>query len=166
MVRPAVAADLDALVRIHERSSRLAYAHIFPPDSPFPTWEAMAARWTPALVDDGAAVVAFVAESDGVAIGGVIADVESRRGFGNLRHLYVDPAAWGGGAGRLLHDAAVRWCAAAGLTSMELWVLERNERARAMYERWGWEQVAGEVLHHEGVPVSEVAYRLGRLPHP
>jgi GNAT superfamily N-acetyltransferase len=162
-VRPALLADLDQLVAIHERSSRHAYVHIFPPDAPFPSSEAMAARWRPS-VEGGGSSSSFVAEIEGRAVGGVIAALASGRGLGNLRHLYVDPDAWGEGAGRALHDAAVGWCGRAGLASMDLWVLERNERARRMYERWGWTLDAGERLVHDGLDVAEVRYVLARVP--
>jgi GNAT superfamily N-acetyltransferase len=163
VVRPAGVDDLGILVGIHERSSRHAYAHIFPPDAPFPTFDQMAARWRPALVD-GESSVAFVAEVGGCAIGGVIADSRSARGLGNLRHLYVDPDAWGSGAGRALHDAAVNWCAASVADEMDLWVLEQNRRARDMYERWGWTVDPDDRLAHDGLDVTEVRYVLAMVP--
>jgi GNAT superfamily N-acetyltransferase len=163
-VRPAAIDDLDDLVAIHSRSSQRAYAHIFPPAAPVPSFDAMADRWRPSLTD-GDTVVAFVAEIDGRTVGGVIVDsAPETRGFGNLRHLYVEPATWGNGAGRALHDAAVGWCNDAGLDSMELWVLEQNERARRMYERWGWTLDPDERLVHDGLDVTEVRYVLRPLP--
>lgn len=162
-IRVAGIDDLDSLVGIHVRSSRRAYADVFPPEAPFPTFEQMAARWRPALAN-GERIVAFVAEVDGRPVGGVIADLVSARGFGNLRHLYVDPDGWGSGVGRALHDTAVDWCARAGLESMDLWVLEQNERARVMYERWGWTLDPDARLVHEGLDVAEVRYVLDRVP--
>jgi GNAT superfamily N-acetyltransferase len=162
-VRRAGPGDVVTLVGIHERSSRHAYAHIFPPAAPFPTFDQMAERWRPAL-DDGDSSVAFVAEVAGFAVGGVIADSRSARGLGNLRHLYVDPHAWGSGAGRALHDAAVNWCAGVVVDEMDLWVLEENQRARDMYERWGWTVDPGERLVHDGLDVTEVRYVLAMVP--
>ena len=162
-VRPAGPNDLDILVGIHTRSAQRAYAGIFPPEAPFPSFEAMADRWRPSLIGDDTSV-AFVAELDGRAVGCVIADARSARGFGNLRHLYVEPEAWGIGVGRALHDAAVGWCVDACVGSMDLWVLEENGRARAMYERWGWQLDPEERLVHEGLDVAEVRYLLARVP--
>lgn len=167
-VRRATLADLDALVRVHAASSAHAYAHIFPPEAPFPSDGDLAARWRPSLGPDGPSV-AFVAEVGGCIVGGAIADEVGSRGFGNLRHLYVDPGSWGLGAGRALHDAVVAWCAERGLSTIDLWVLERNERARAMYERWGWQEHVDDVLVHDGIAVTElrctaeVASLLGRV---
>jgi GNAT superfamily N-acetyltransferase len=162
-VRRAGPDDLDELVGIHSRSSQRAYAHIFPPAAPFPSFDAMADRWRPSLAD-GDTTVAFVAEIHWRTIGGVIADSVSARGFGNLRHLYVEPDAWGSGAGRALHDAAVDWCGGVGLESMDLWVLAENERARGMYERWSWTLDPDETLVHDGLDVAEVRYVLRPLP--
>lgn len=163
-VRRGDAADLGAVVAIHARSAAIAYAHIFPPDAPFPSDEDIAARWRPALVEDGTSVV-FVAELEGAIVGGAIGDVApAERGFGNLRHLYVDPARWGSGAGRALHGAVVDWCRAGGVDELELWVLTANERARSMYERWGWRLDPDETLVHPGLDVTEVRYLLRSAP--
>jgi hypothetical protein len=40
----------------------------------------------------------------------------------------------------------------------ELWVLERNTRARAMYERRGWALVPDRRLEWPGISVAEVRY--------
>jgi GNAT superfamily N-acetyltransferase len=162
-VRSSRPGDIDALVGVHVRSARDGYSHIFPPEAPFPSDESIAARWQPALVG-GATTTAFVAEIDDVVVGGAIADLApSERGFGNLRHLYVEPSAWGRGAGRALHDAVVGWCRSAGLHELELWVLVDNRRARGMYERWGWRLDPGERLVHDGLDVTEVRYVLARV---
>lgn len=158
LVRPATLADLDSLVAAHAASSAEAYAHIFPPEAPFPSDEEMAARWRPALDSGVDSVAAFAAEVEGAVVGGAIADRVGSRGFGNLRHLYVRPEEWGRGAGRALHDAVVAWCAERGLSSIDLWVLERNERARSMYERWGWQLDPDDVLVHDGLDVTELRY--------
>jgi GNAT superfamily N-acetyltransferase len=163
-VRRGAASDLDALVGIHVRSSSVAYAHIFPPDAPFPSDEDIAARWRPAFDRNGAAAV-FVAELDGAIIGGAIADrAPAQRGFGNLRHLYVDPLRWGSGAGQALHDAVVDWCRDGGVDELELWVLQENERARSMYERWGWQIDPDETLVHPGLDVTELRYVMAPAP--
>jgi GNAT superfamily N-acetyltransferase len=59
---------------------------------------------------------------------------------GHLRALYVDPAHWGRGIGKRLHDTAVEYLRVARpqLPALTLWVMERNARARSRYESWGW----------------------------
>lgn len=57
---------------------------------------------------------------------------------GELYALYVHPAHWGGGAGRALTDAACADLRAAGCTTVQLWVLEANTRARRCYAKYGF----------------------------
>ena len=55
-----------------------------------------------------------------------------------LAALYVEPARWGTGVARALHDAALAHLRACGVAEARLWVLEGNARARRFYERGGW----------------------------
>ena len=57
-----------------------------------------------------------------------------------IRFLAVDPAGWGGGVGSDLLRYADDLARAGGARSLELWVLESNERARRLYERAGWSE--------------------------
>nr|WP_175482664.1 GNAT family N-acetyltransferase [Actinokineospora iranica] len=53
-------------------------------------------------------------------------------------YLGVDPAAWGGGvAGRLLRGAEDH-AREIGRDTLELWVINDNERAVGVYEKAGW----------------------------
>src|SRR5918996_3426560 len=52
--------------------------------------------------------------------------------------LYIDPATWGRGAGRLLMNAALADLDGRGFTTVVLWVVTRNERARRFYEDMGF----------------------------
>jgi GNAT superfamily N-acetyltransferase len=124
--------------------------------------EDIARAWRRELASSTAEV--YVVRTSGGVIGGVVASTDDRqRGFGHLRRLYVDPDHWGNGAGRALHDAALRWLIDARVRLPSLWVLEGNERARRMYERWGWRLVAGDRFDHDGIPVSEVRYTFDRF---
>jgi ribosomal protein S18 acetylase RimI-like enzyme len=86
---------------------------------------------------------------------------------GEVYAIYVDPAGWWGrGVGRALMDAAVAWLGEVGLTPVQLWVLERNLRARAFYQRYGF-GFDGErgvfVIEQAGqlpVQLPELRYRL------
>ncbi|MDQ3703226.1 MAG: GNAT family N-acetyltransferase [Chloroflexota bacterium] len=117
VLHPKRAADLEAIIAVHEAVARAAYAHIFSPEQGFPREETRR-RWqtyTGGLV---------VAEDDGQVIG--FAAFDERE----LHALYVLPAYWGQGVGhRLLAAAGPVW---------ELWVLRDNARARRFYERHGW----------------------------
>lgn len=55
---------------------------------------------------------------------------------GELYALYVHPDYWGTGAGRALADAACADLRAADCTTVRLWVLEANTRARRFYRRY------------------------------
>ena len=57
---------------------------------------------------------------------------------GELYALFVHPDHWGTGAGRALADAACADLRAVGCTSVQLWVLEANIRARTFYMRYGF----------------------------
>jgi GNAT superfamily N-acetyltransferase len=134
-LRPGQPDDALAVAAVHEAAARVAYAHIFPADQPFPT-EPTRRRWRTF------AGHLVVAEEEGRLVGFVAFDAAE------LHALYVLPAYWGWGLGsRLLR--------AAGPVG-RLWVLRDNARARRFYEGHGWradgtERVAGGVV--------EVRYR-------
>ena len=64
-------------------------------------------------------------------------DGEERR-VAELYALYVRPAWWSTGTGRALMDRVLARSAAAGYSSIRLWVLRDNQRARRFYERAGF----------------------------
>jgi ribosomal protein S18 acetylase RimI-like enzyme len=57
---------------------------------------------------------------------------------GELYALFVHPDHWGTGAGRALTHAACTDLRTAGCTTVRLWVLEANIRARRFYTRYGF----------------------------
>jgi putative acetyltransferase len=132
VIRGARADEADELAAIQREASLAAYPHIFPPELyPFPT-EAVQERWQEALDDPEVTVI--VAEEDGRAVGVVMTRTEWLDG------LYVRPEWWSRGVGRSLHDEVLARQRAAGATRCHLWVLERNDRARRLYERLGWHE--------------------------
>jgi len=64
-------------------------------------------------------------------------DGQERR-VAELYALYVRPAWWSTGTGRALMDRVLARSAAAGYSSITLWVLRDNQRARRFYERAGF----------------------------
>ncbi|WP_350281480.1 GNAT family N-acetyltransferase [Kribbella sp. HUAS MG21] len=58
---------------------------------------------------------------------------------GELYALFVHPDHWGVGVGRALADAACADLRAAGCTTVNLWVLEANTRARRFYAKYSFE---------------------------
>lgn len=63
-----------------------------------------------------------------------------------LVKLYVSADAIGSGVGAALMRASVEWARAAGHRTLWLGVWERNHRARAFYERWGFAPVGTETF--------------------
>ncbi|MCP3800560.1 GNAT family N-acetyltransferase [Allokutzneria sp. A3M-2-11 16] len=53
-------------------------------------------------------------------------------------YLAVDPDAWGGGVGSQLLREVDEHARAIGRDTLELWVINDNERAIGVYERAGW----------------------------
>ena len=76
-----------------------------------------------------------------------------------LYALYVHPAWWETGTGRLLMEQVLARTSAAGYQSITLWVLRDNRRARRFYERAGFApDGATNVLVRLG-GVTELRYR-------
>ncbi len=83
---------------------------------------------------------------------------------GELYALYVDPAYWGHGVGRLLMEEARARLAGRGFGEAILWVLLGNERAIRFYDVDGWQPDGyrrREEVH--GVLADEIRLRR-RLP--
>jgi GNAT superfamily N-acetyltransferase len=88
---------------------------------------------------------------------------------GEVVALYVRAAAWGGGGGRALLEAARSEFTLAGYEYATLWVLATNAAARTFYERCGWEADGATKIHDwEAFTAEDVRYRaaLDRGSHP
>jgi GNAT superfamily N-acetyltransferase len=148
IVRPATAADAEAMARCHAASADVAYAHIAARDPGLT--ERRLRAWVEILAGDHRA---HLAEAGGEVIGVLnVSDDE-------LHVIYVHPDWWGTGAGQRLLDTAhallAETCDEAVLT-----VLADNPRARRFYERNGWE-LAEELVeqHFAGLDVPVCRYR-------
>jgi ribosomal protein S18 acetylase RimI-like enzyme len=82
--------------------------------------------------------VSVVAEEDGVLVGMVGGDFRSNERAVHLVALWVDPAVRGRGVGRALVDALVGWAQERGAVRVELWVVEDNPAAAAVYQAAGF----------------------------
>jgi ribosomal protein S18 acetylase RimI-like enzyme len=137
-VRIATVDDAPAIETIRIRGWQRAYRHVFPPERldampiDWSRWEARIAdppaKWT--ILVTGYPVVGFAAT-------GPSRDDDGLDGVGELYGIYVDPEAWGTGAGRALIGAAED-ALARDFAEATLWVLEDNPRARRFYELAGW----------------------------
>ncbi len=159
IVRRASVDDASAVARVHTRGWHVGYAHVFPSEALL-AWQSDPERWRSRL-DHAPRSATFVASRGDVVIGfsgcGPSRDEPT---VGELYAIYVDPDAWGSGAGRLLLARAEDALAAEGFTEATLWVLDENPRARRFYERAGWHDDGAR--QHERffeTDVTEVRYR-------
>ena len=152
--RPGGPHDAEACAVVHLASAMLAYRDIFPPDTQPPTVADLAAGWMGA---------AWVAEDDGEVVGAVCIGSDAAVPSGwLLSRLYVHPSRWGSGVGSELLERAVASAWSAGAPAVNLWVLEPNTDARALYERRGWRLVPGPTLANDGTDAVDVLYQLDR----
>jgi len=77
---------------------------------------------------------------------------------GEVYAVYLVQAQQGTGAGRHLMAEAAHRLAGAGLTSMLVWVLRDNHRARGFYEHLGGVYLRAKPLGWTGTDALEVAY--------
>lgn len=141
MIRAATRADARAIAQLEVRAWRWAFGDLVA-DEDLPTVAEREARWSGAPLD-GAAVW----DQDGRVVGVVDAHAEA----GELRGLYVDPAAQGAGIGAALHDHAV----AALRGGATLWVFAGHGQAREFFGARGWRPDGG---RRDGVSGLELRY--------
>jgi GNAT superfamily N-acetyltransferase len=159
-IRQSFAEDAGQLAAVQLASALAGYAHIFPETIPKPTQETLAAGWADLIASEDVIVVA--AEAQGRIVG-CIAYTGSRARdarSGRLMRLYVLPDFEGEGIGGSLHDVAVAEMRTVGFEQARLWVLEKNSRARAMYERRGWIPTGDRKSDWPGTGIYEVGYKL------
>lgn len=153
-IRPATLDDLEDLVTLHLETVLVAYRDFFPSDADKPEAVGLADLWRRDL-DTAHAVL--VATEDRQVIGSVIARIG-----GDLARLHVHPSRWRTGIGRTLHNAAVANLRAAGYPQAGLWVIDKNQPARSLYESLGWRLDPTQTLAE--LDVVEVRYVLDLRP--
>lgn len=108
--------------------------------------------------------VVFLAQKDSHVVG--FCDVLPSRDaaappeIAEIAAIYVEPAAWGRGAGKCLVSAAIEHAREHGFVELTLWVLATNERARRFYAAAGFEPDGAEKSKEKiGFTLHEVRYR-------
>ena len=152
------AEDAAAVGGIIYRASEAAYTDIVPAGFLW-TLEENVASCQRLLGNPTAIVLAAVSGNEWLGISAVLMP-DAGSGDAELQRLYVMPERWGEGIGNLLHDAALRSAQRAGATAASLWVMEKNNRARAFYEHRGWQLTAG-ADEHGGVVEVQYERALG-----
>lgn len=164
VVRPVRAGDVPGVVALQVAAWRAAYAGIIPTGY----LRAMSAaeresRHLERLRNPAPGSVYLLAERGdelaGMAAAGPVrdSDLDPQR-IGEVYAMYAAPAAWSTGVGTALMTACVTSLRDSGFERATLWVLERNRRGRAFYERCGWWPEGATQVLDLGGPVREVRY--------
>ncbi|MEV1145873.1 N-acetyltransferase family protein [Micromonospora sp. NPDC049799] len=144
-VRPMTAADARRVLSIYQAGLDGGHASF---ETTAPTWAAFDAGRLPdhrfVAVDAGGRVVGWVA----------VSPTSTRAVYaGVVEHsVYVDPAAQGRGAARLLLDALVASTEAAGIWTIQSGVFPENAASLALHERAGFRAIGvrERVARHHG----------------
>lgn len=161
--RPAVASDADAIARVHVESWQEAYRDLLPSDFLAGlSVESRTARWVANLTEVTATrtrVALVDGEVCGFASVGPCRDPDLHgAGAWEVYALYLSPGVLGRGIGRDLMAAALGDVPPEA-TTVTLWVLAGNVRARSFYEAAGF--VADgrrQDIAIGGVTLTEVRY--------
>jgi GNAT superfamily N-acetyltransferase len=161
--RPALAADAAAIASVHVESWRDTFPGMLP-DRYLAGMDVVdyEARWLRTIQDPYHRSAVFVVEERGHVVGFASCGRErdgDARYAGELYAIYLRSEARGRGLGRALFEAAVAALALRGMTSMVVWVLRDNVRARTFYERLGGVYLRERPLDLDSdLDVAEVSY--------
>jgi ribosomal protein S18 acetylase RimI-like enzyme len=163
-VRSGSTGDARAISELHIAAWRAAYRGLMP-DAYLAALdvEQRVKLWARTLSRPGPSSVA-VAEIDGAIAGfcffGASRDAEPP-GVAEIFAVNVHPDHWRHGAGGALCAHALRQAASRESTSMTLWVLKGNDRARAFYASLGYAPDGAERTDTKliGSPLHEMRYR-------
>jgi GNAT superfamily N-acetyltransferase len=150
VVRPATAADADALATLFLAAREAAYPAIPRPVHPPEDVRRWVHGW---FADTEVAREVWLAEEDGVPVAVLLLEDAW------LHSLYVEPARTGEGIGSALLDLAK----SRRPHRLGLWVFQTNQRARRFYLRHGFVEVrrtdgTGPDGNEEGEPDVELAW--------
>ncbi len=169
-IRAATRDDADGITDVQVASWRIGYAHVFPESVLYADDfdSSRRAFWNLWRFDPGHRLaVATQVGSDGDRVVGFSSYGPERvraRGFtgrGEIWAFYLHPDVWGTGIAPALMEHTEIRLTAEGFESAVLWVLDDNPRARAFYEKFGWEAsgIAADFDDYCDVKLPEVEYR-------
>jgi GNAT superfamily N-acetyltransferase len=150
---------------VHVASWRAAYRGLLPDGYLADlSVEAVAGLWSGILADPAPSHV-VVAEHDGHVVGfahgGPSGDHDAPAATGEVYTIYLRPDVWGVGLGRVLMEGVLERLRGDGYTTVTLWMLSTNDRARRFYLRQGWSVWSGERTQAFGGQVV-TDHRFGR----
>jgi GNAT superfamily N-acetyltransferase len=174
IVRRATVRDAPELARVHVASWLGAYRGLLPDEVlDRLSVEGRTEQWRDWLRPGGDRPLTLLAEAERALGFASLAipppeDEGEPSDVGMIPALYVEPEAWGRGAGAALLAAAVDELRSAGCREGILWMLEGNDRADRFYLRQGWRRDGArrEARHWPDVdydeldrPLMEVRFR-------
>ncbi len=162
-IREAQIEDSAGIARVQVDSYRTAYAGLLPQwFLDHFTYEEQTQDWRD-LMSAEARDLLYVALADSGEVAGYAlarpTASEQAPGEGELVALHVHRTQQGRGLGRALIAAAAEGLRQRGSTSLMLWVLEGNTRARAIYEHLGGRLGGEQYFDIDEFRAKEVAYR-------
>jgi GNAT superfamily N-acetyltransferase len=142
-IRLACAADAAAIAEINVLSWQAVYAGQLPEDYlDNLSISDRQHRWEQILSEPARPGHVFIITKEDLAVGfaaiGPSSDDDAPANTGELHAIYLHPAYWNRGLGRLLHDHALAALSNDGHRHATLWVLRTNSRAHRFYHRSGW----------------------------
>ncbi|WP_276260283.1 GNAT family N-acetyltransferase [Haloglomus litoreum] len=164
-IRAARPADVDGIFQVMRQSRRNAFAGLLPPD---------ALDWDPEVSDgfrqfvhetlsaDAKALLIALDEDHVLGLVELVWAPEETQDFveegeAELSAIHVRPDSWNQGIGtRLLDETLLRL--PSQLSGVALCVLSENERARAFYDRRGFDRTGTTVNTYAGEERLEVVY--------
>ena len=162
-IRLATVGDALALAEIGARAWRAAYRGLIP-DAFLAALdvEKTAQAWRDTIPDGESDVL--VAEHRGAVAGFCWCcrsrDADADAMTGEIVAIYVDPDNWRAGLGAALMHGAHETARRRGFTTLTLWSLEGNQRARRFYESRKFQRDGSERMTDRwGAPVTEIRYR-------
>ena len=136
-VRPALAQDNEAIVRIYVESWNTGFGSLMPH---IEADQKRTERWRETLAAPGRGRW-WVAERDACIVGfagiGPSRDPDDET-LGELDTIAVDPPCWRTGVGRVLMDQALHWLRSDRYRSGLLWTLADYPLGASFYESTGW----------------------------
>ena len=157
-LRQAETADAGAVAALWQESARAGFAELLPAGHGFPSWQAERFQ---ALLDDPE-VVMLVAEEEelrGFITFGSSRDADALAETGEIRALFVSPAAWRSGIGSALVNRALEELPSMGHPEATVWSFAANEPANSLYERHGFRRDGSEKREEVWADLLEVRYR-------
>ncbi|MDE2860273.1 MAG: GNAT family N-acetyltransferase [Chloroflexota bacterium] len=162
-IRAANPADAGSIARVHIDSWRTTYAGVVPAEYLASlSYQRRESGWSKVFTANEPARSIFVAETEGSDVVGFANGGPEREGDstyrGELYAIYILQEHQNRGLGRHLVSAVTQRLLADGFSSMLVWVLEDNHRARRFYESLGGEQVGRKSVEIGGADLVEVSY--------